>query len=89
MSARLRPRSFSRANWTSGTVFISQVQRLLQGDQWVTLEVEVRGSEKVIHRVNGVVVMEYQYPQKDDGTLLGEWDDFLTGGECPYRVSQD
>ena len=39
-------------------------------EQWVTLEIEVRGSEKVIHRVNGEVVMEYQYPQKDDGTLL-------------------
>ena len=40
------------------------------GDQWVTVEIEAHGSEKIIHRVNGEVVFEYQYPQKDDGTLL-------------------
>lgn len=40
------------------------------GDQWVKLEVEVHGSERIIHRVNGDVVFDYQYPQTDDGTLL-------------------
>ncbi len=36
------------------------------GDQWVTLELEVRGNEKVIHRINGEVVLEYEEPQLDD-----------------------
>ena len=49
---------------------IQSDSKTFAGDQWVTLEIEVHGSEKVIHRVNGEVVLEYQYPQKDDGTLL-------------------
>ena len=40
------------------------------GDQWVTVEVEVRGSKVVRHKVNGKVVMEYKAPQLNDGTLL-------------------
>lgn len=35
------------------------------GDQWVTAEVEVRGSEYFRHKVNGELVMEYQKPQLD------------------------
>jgi hypothetical protein len=37
------------------------------GDQWVTVEVEVRGDEVIRHFVNGVLVMEYQKPQLDGG----------------------
>ena len=37
------------------------------GDQWVTAEVEVHGAGKVIHRVNGEVVLEYEEPQLDPG----------------------
>lgn len=40
------------------------------GDQWVTVEIEVRGSESVKHMVEGKTVMEYEKPQLDDGTLL-------------------
>lgn len=40
------------------------------GDEWITLELEVLGSTHIIHRINGEVVFEYQYPQLDDGTLL-------------------
>lgn len=40
------------------------------GDDWVTVEVEVRGSDVVRHLVGGKVVMEYNHPQLDDGTLL-------------------
>ncbi|GIW92816.1 MAG: hypothetical protein KatS3mg110_0857 [Pirellulaceae bacterium] len=36
------------------------------GDQWVTVEVEVRGHELVRHIVNGQVVLEYTHPQLDD-----------------------
>ena len=36
------------------------------GDQWVTVEVEVRGDEVVRHVVDGKVVLEYAKPQLDD-----------------------
>ncbi|MGJ8725099.1 MAG: 3-keto-disaccharide hydrolase [Roseibacillus sp.] len=49
---------------------IKSSSKTFHGDQWVTLEIEAHGSEKIIHRVNGEVVFEYQYPQKNDGTLL-------------------
>jgi Domain of Unknown Function (DUF1080) len=34
-------------------------------EEWVRMEVEVRGSEEVIHRINGVEVLRYQRPQLD------------------------
>jgi len=37
------------------------------GDQWVTVEVEVRGHDTVKHFVNGELVMEYEKPQLDEG----------------------
>lgn len=40
------------------------------GDQWVTVEVEVRGSKSIKHIVDGQVVLEYNQPQLDDGKLL-------------------
>jgi hypothetical protein len=33
--------------------------------EWVKIEIEVRGSEEVIHRVNGKEVLRYQRPQLD------------------------
>ncbi len=36
------------------------------GDQWVTVEVEVRGNEVIRHIINGETVIEYQRPQLDD-----------------------
>lgn len=35
------------------------------GDQWVTVEVEVRGGEVIRHIVDGEVVLEYNKPQLD------------------------
>ncbi|MBK1833142.1 DUF1080 domain-containing protein [Roseibacillus ishigakijimensis] len=49
---------------------INSQSKTFPGDQWVTLEIEAHGSEKIIHRVNGEVVFEYEHPQLDDGTLL-------------------
>jgi hypothetical protein len=44
------------------------------GDQWVTAEIEVHGGGKVVHRVNGEAVLEYEKPQLDpkdpDGKAL-------------------
>lgn len=44
---------------------INSSSKTFHGDQWVTVEVEVHGSEKIIHRVNGDVVFEYAQPQYD------------------------
>lgn len=40
------------------------------GDQWVTVEVEVRGNEVIRHKINGKVVHEYNKPQLNNGTML-------------------
>lgn len=40
--------------------------KTFHGDQWVKVEVEVRGSEVIRHFVNGELVLEYQQPQLDD-----------------------
>ncbi len=34
-------------------------------DEWVKIEIEVRGNDEVIHRVNGKEVLRYQKPQLD------------------------
>lgn len=34
-------------------------------EEWVSIEIEVRGNEEVIHRVNGEEVLRYQGPQLD------------------------
>jgi hypothetical protein len=34
-------------------------------DEWVKIEVEVRGHDEIIHRINGVEVLHYQHPQLD------------------------
>jgi hypothetical protein len=34
-------------------------------DTWVSAEIEVRGHDEVIHRINGVEVLRYQHPQLD------------------------
>jgi hypothetical protein len=34
-------------------------------DEWVAVEVEVHGNDRVIHRVNGVEVLRYERPQLD------------------------
>jgi len=49
---------------------ISSKSKTYHGEQWVTAEVEVRGSKYFKHIINGEVVLEYQKPQLDDGTLL-------------------
>jgi hypothetical protein len=34
-------------------------------EEWVRAEVEVRGNDEIIHRINGVEVLRYQRPQLD------------------------
>jgi hypothetical protein len=44
---------------------IDASSKLSPVDQWVQVEVEVRGNEEVVHRINGVEVLRYQHPQLD------------------------
>jgi hypothetical protein len=49
---------------------IDSTSKLYPLEEWITAEVEVRGNEEVVHRINGVEVMRYQHPQldpRDDG----------------------
>lgn len=41
--------------------------KTFHGDQWVTVEVEVRGDKVIRHFVNGEPVLEYEQPQLDPG----------------------
>jgi hypothetical protein len=49
-------------------------------EEWVKVEVEVHGSEQVIHRVNGVEVLRYQRPQLDPRGELAPAPDLLKAG---------
>ncbi|QDU63304.1 hypothetical protein Pan216_41820 [Planctomycetes bacterium Pan216] len=39
--------------------------KTFHGEEWVTAEIEVHGDGKIIHRVNGEEVMQYEQPQLD------------------------
>lgn len=57
----------------------------ISDSSWVKMEIEVWGSEKVIHKINGEVVMEYSQPQYD------ETDEFareLMGKGHPQIISE-
>lgn len=45
---------------------ISSTSKTYHGEQWVTAEVEVRGSDVVRHILDGEVVLEYTKPQLDE-----------------------
>jgi len=49
---------------------ISSTSDTFHGDQWVTAELVVHGSELAQHFINGKLVFEYNGLQKDDGTPL-------------------
>jgi hypothetical protein len=49
---------------------IDSEARTYHGDQWVTVEVEIRGNELIRHLIDGETVLEYTRPQLDDGTPL-------------------
>ena len=44
----------------------NSTSKTYHGEQWVTTETEVRGHEVMRHKVDGVVVLEYNDPQLDD-----------------------
>ncbi|MES2996974.1 MAG: DUF1080 domain-containing protein [Verrucomicrobiota bacterium] len=49
-------------------------------DEWVKIEVEVRGSDLVIHRVNGKEVLRYQRPQLDPKGAVAPSGDLIRAG---------
>ncbi|MBW7992733.1 MAG: DUF1080 domain-containing protein [Planctomycetes bacterium] len=51
---------------------ISSSSKTYHGDQWVTIELEVHGNSVIKHIIDGEVVLEYEQPQLDDGTMLSE-----------------
>lgn len=44
---------------------ITSISETYHGDQWVTIEIEVHGSEKIMHRIDNKTVIEYEKPQLD------------------------
>jgi len=49
---------------------LNSKSKTYHGDQWVTVEIEARGSQTMIHRIDGETVLTYDKPQYDpnDGT---------------------
>lgn len=65
--------------------------KTFHGDQWVTVEVEVRGATLVRHKVNGEVVLEYrqvQYDPRDADAkrLQGDKDKLISGGTISIQA---
>jgi hypothetical protein len=44
----------------------NSTSKTYDGDQWVTIEVEVHGDKLIKHFVNGEEVLSYEQPQYDD-----------------------
>jgi Domain of Unknown Function (DUF1080) len=54
--------------------------------EWVKAEVEVRGHDEIIHRINGVEVLRYQHPQLDPKNDNAPATDLLQAGS-PLHLS--
>jgi len=44
---------------------LNSTSKTYHGDQWVTVEIEARGSQTIIHRIDGETVLQYDKPQYD------------------------
>ena len=44
---------------------IDSSSQLFPLDEWITAEIEVRGNDEIVQRINGVEVIRYQHPQLD------------------------
>ena len=44
---------------------LNSTSRTCEPDAWTTVEAEVRGGERIIHRLDGQTVLEYEKPQYD------------------------
>lgn len=57
-----------------------------KAEEWVMIEVEVRGNEEVIHRVNGKEVLRYQRPQLDPEGRVESAEGLIKAG-APKQLS--
>ncbi len=69
----------------------SSTSKTFHGDQWVTVEVEVRGGRVIKHRVNGEEVLQYTAPQLDPRDadaqkLIQNGNALLTGGSISLQA---
>lgn len=44
---------------------LNSTSKTYHGDQWVTVEIEARGSQTILHRIDGATVLQYDKPQYD------------------------
>ena len=49
-------------------------------EEWVRAEMEVRGNEEIIHRINGVEVLRYQRPRLDPACKIAPASDITDAG---------
>ncbi len=49
-------------------------------EEWVRAEVEVRGNDEIIHRINGVEVLRYQRPRLDAACKIAPASDIVEAG---------
>ncbi len=69
----------------------SSNSKTYHGDQWVTIEVEVRGNSSIKHIVEGETVLEYTQPQLDEKDasarkLIKDGDKMLHGGSISLQA---
>ena len=50
---------------------VQAASQTYHGEQWVRVEATVLGSERIIHRINGEKVLEYEQPQIGGGSVSG------------------
>ncbi len=50
---------------------VNSRSKTYRGDTWVRVEVEVHGDGRIVHRVDGEVVLEYEKPQIGGGVVSG------------------
>ncbi|NQU22582.1 MAG: DUF1080 domain-containing protein [Candidatus Nealsonbacteria bacterium] len=68
----------------------SSTSKTYHGDQWVTIEVEVRGNKTIKHIMEGEVVLQYDNPQLDENDasakkLIKDGDKMLHGGSISLQ----
>ncbi len=66
------------------------VSKTFHGDQWVSAEFEVLGSERLRHFINGELVFEYTQPQYDpfskDSKHLAKTDGLISSGHIAFQA---
>jgi hypothetical protein len=60
---------------------VNSASETFDGDQWVRVELEVRGGEYIEHRVNGKAVLRYEKPQIGGGNVSGHDPGVKTDGK--------